>query len=79
MASKRLRHVLKVSRQLVSFLIVKNTFLKTNRQHLSSYAKPLSNWDLVLLKLVKSYPHALTFCQRPISENYQNSRAQFLP
>ena len=79
MASKRLRHVLKVSRQLVSFLIVKSIFLKTNRQHLSSYAKPLSNWDLVLLKLVKSYPRALTSCQRPISENYQNSRAQFLP
>ena len=37
------------------------------------------NWDLVLLKLVKSYPRALTSCQRPISENYQNSRAQFLP
>lgn len=79
MASKRLRHVLKVFSSVGLLSYRENTFLKTNRQHLSSYAKPLSNWDLVLLKLVKSYPHALTFCQRPISENYQNSRAQFLP
>ena len=71
MASKRLRYVLKVFSSV--------GLLKTNRQHLSSSAKPLSNWDLVLLKLVKSYPRALTFCQRPISENYQNSKAQFLP
>ena len=52
MASKRLRHVLKV---------------------FSSVGL------LVLLKLVKSYPRALTFCQKTISKNYQSSRAQFLP
>ena len=79
MASKRLRHVLKVFSSVGLLSYREKHLPKTNRQHLSSYAKPLSNWDLVLLKLVKSYPHALTFCQRPISENYQNSRAQFLP
>ena len=54
---------------MVSFLIVKNTFLKTNKQHLSSSVKLSSNWDQVLLKLGKFYRHARIFCQRRQKNN----------
>lgn len=76
MASKRLRHVLKVFSS-VGLLSYREKHLPQDQQ--TTPVKLSSNWDQVLLKLGKFYPHDRIFCQRLISENYQNSKAQFLP
>ena len=79
MASKRLRHVLKVFSS-VGLLSYREKHLPQDQQTTPvKLRQAFEQLDLVLLKLVKSYPRALTSCQRPISENYQNSKVQFLP
>lgn len=79
MASKRLRHVLKVFSS-VGLLSYREKHLPQDQQTTPvKLRQAFEQLGPSLLKLVKSYPRALTSCQRPISENYQNSRVQFLP
>ena len=79
MASKRLRHVLKVFSS-VGLLSYREKHLPQDQQ--TTPVKLRQAFEQLgpkfLLKLGKFYRHARIFCQRPISENYQNSKVVFL-
>ena len=79
MASKRLRHVLKVFSS-VGLLSYREKHLPQDQQTTPvKLRQAFEQFGPSFVKLVKSYPRALTFCRKTISKNYQSSRAQFLP